>query len=155
MSSSSRAAGLLDPTAATNAPGLTSAPSNSGSLARVAVQITSPPLAAVAASTAVAGTPNSVCTQLANSGAAARPATRTRWKGCASRNASAWARACTPLPKMESVAASRAARRCIATALAAAVRYFVISLASIVASASPVSDENSTITKLNWPLTVA
>ena len=150
-SSSSRAAGLLEPTAAMNVPGLTHVPSNKGSVARVAVTITSASLTAVLASTALAVTPNSVFSQSAKSGADARPATHTRSNGWTSSSASACARACTPVPKIASERASRAASRCIATAVAAAVRKRVISFAAIVASASPVTEENSTMTKLKRP----
>jgi hypothetical protein len=108
-------------------------------------------VAAVEASAAADSTPSSVCTQFAKSGAAARPATSTRSNGCVSSSASAWACACTPVPKIDSVRALRIASRRIATALAAAVRNFVISFASIAASASPVNDENRTMTKLKRP----
>jgi hypothetical protein len=76
---------------------------------------------------------------------AERPATDKRLILRTHIIASRWCSACSPVPMIASLLASVRASARVATALAAAVRIAVSRLASIMATAPPVSASNSTI----------
>src|SRR4051812_8299490 len=141
-SSSSRHAGRGAPTAATRAPRLSQAPFSTGSRAVVTVQTMSAPR--VASSALMQATPFTSLAHFATL-SGLRLQTRISDTGRTLRNAAAWVRASTPLPRRATTLGEPEVRQSTATAEAAAVRSAVGQVASRTARVRPVVASMSTM----------